>query len=273
MRLVLLSLAFLVFLPLATAAEDDSPLKSLTTGNQSRGWEAVGRLDIAGRVFCTGALIEPDLVLTAAHCMYDGESGRRYDPRDIEFRADWRNGRASAYRSVRRAIPHPDYQYDGVDRSSRIAFDLALLKLDRPVRDDRIRPFSTYGRPRKGAEVGVISYAHDRADSPALQELCYVLARRSGTLILSCEADFGSSGAPVFSIGDDGVARIVSVISAKANLNGRNVSLGTSLEGPLTDLRALMAAEEAQLAAEPPKVRVLKSDHGRDRTGAKFLRP
>ena len=30
--------------------------------------------------------------------------------------------------------------------------------------------------------------------APSLQELCYVLARRSGTLILSCEADFGSSG-------------------------------------------------------------------------------
>ena len=36
------------------------------------------------------------------------------------------------------------------------------------------------------------------------------------------------------------------MISAKADLNGRKVSLGTSLEGPLIDLRALMAAEEAQ---------------------------
>ncbi len=273
MRIVFLFLAFLLLLTFAASAEETSPLKTLTTGNQSRGWEAVGRLDIAGRAFCTGSLIAPDLVLTAAHCMYDGESGRRYEANDIEFRADWRNGRASAYRSVRRAIPHPDYQYAGIDRNTRIAFDLALLKLDRPVSNARIQPLTTDGRPRKGAEVGVISYAHDRAESPSLQELCHVLARRSGTLILSCEADFGSSGAPIFTIGEDGVARIVSLISAKANLNGRKVSLGTSLEGPLTDLRALMAAEEAQLAGEPPKVRVMKGDHGRDRTGAKFLRP
>ncbi len=273
MRLVLIFVAFLALLNLAATAEDNSPLKTLTTGNDSRGWEAVGRLDIAGRAFCTGALIAPDLVLTAAHCMYDSDTGRRYAPAEIEFRADWRNGRASAYRSVRRAIAHPDFRFTGSDRSSRTAYDLALLELDQPVRSARIKPFATDVRPRKGAEVGVVSYAHDRAESPALQELCHVLARRSGTLILSCEVDFGSSGAPIFSVGEDGVARIVSVISAKADLDGRFVSLGTSLEEPLADLRALMATKDAALTAEKPRVQVLSIDQGRDRTGAKFVRP
>ena len=273
MRLTLIFLVFLLGLPLTALAEGETPLKTLITGDDSRGWEAVGRLDMAGEAFCTGALIAPDLVLTAAHCMFNGETGEQYKAGEIEFRADWRNGRASAFRTVRRAIPHPDFRYGGDDQSTRIAFDLALLKLDHPVRNARIVPFATEARPRKGAEVGVVSYAHDRAESPALQELCFVLARRSGTLILSCEADFGSSGAPIFSINDDGLARIVSVISAKAEMGGRTVSLGTSLEQPLFDLHTMMVAEEAVLTSEPPKIRVLKSDPGRDRTGAKFLRP
>jgi len=64
----------------------------------------VGRLELAGRGFCTGALVAPDLVLTAAHCLHDRATGKRIDPARIEFKAGWRNGRAAAYRSVRRAV-------------------------------------------------------------------------------------------------------------------------------------------------------------------------
>ncbi|MFU8882009.1 MAG: S1 family peptidase, partial [Rhodobacterales bacterium] len=39
------------------ASAQDTRLTRLDTGDQTRGWEAVGRLDIDGRGFCTGALI------------------------------------------------------------------------------------------------------------------------------------------------------------------------------------------------------------------------
>jgi len=119
----------------------------------------------------------------------------------------------------------------------------------------------------------VVSYAHDRAESPSLQERCRVLARRSGMLILSCSVDFGSSGAPVFVVDDSGVARIVSVISAKAQIAGRDVALGTRLEKPLGDLMALMANSEAPAA---PKTGVRVLTLGGTSTlggGAKFVRP
>ena len=82
MRAALLSLALTALSALAAMAET-SRLQELATGNDARGWEAVGRLDIDGKGFCTGALIAPDLVLTAAHCMFDGTSSIPLDPTRI----------------------------------------------------------------------------------------------------------------------------------------------------------------------------------------------
>lgn len=257
----------------AVGAQDGSGLKSLMTGNDSRGWEAVGRLDIAGQVFCTGALIAPDLVLTAAHCLFDKASGRRFRPDEIEFLVGWRNGRANAYRGVDRALPHPEFDYHGGDRISRVAYDIAILRLDQPVRNSTVKPFSTGTRPRKGAEVGVVSYAQDRSESPSLQEVCHVLARQSGTLVLSCDVGFGSSGAPIFSIDESGVPQIVSVISAKADVRGRDVALGTSLEKPLNDLIDLMKSTDEVFAVSKPVTRVLTLGGTKNGAGAKFLRP
>lgn len=268
--LILLALTLGFSTPLG--ASDPSGLRSLMTGDDSRGWEGVGRLNIAGESFCTGAMIAENLVLTAGHCLFDKESGRRYEASEIEFLAGWRNGRASAYRGVRRAIVHPDFDFTSIHKTTRVAHDLALLELDQPIRNSTVTPFATDVRPRKGAEVGVVSYAHDRSESPALQEMCHVLARQSGTLVLSCDVDFGSSGAPIF-VHENGEARIVSVVSAKAFVRDVPVSLGTSLEQPLADLMAILDQSDGVFTRVTPTAQRITPQGSRTSGGAKFLRP
>ena len=120
--------------------------------------------------------------------------------------------------------------------------------------------------------MGVVSYAKDRADSPSLQEVCHVLARQRGSLVLSCDVDFGSSGAPIFVI-EDGEARIVSLVSAKAKVRDTPVALGTSLQAPLAELLALRGQSDGVFRKPASVVRRLSLGDAQAETGAKFLRP
>ncbi len=248
----------------ACLAEEDSGLTRLETGDQARGWDAVGRIDFGARGFCTGALIAPDLVLTAAHCLYDKYTGERIDTDEIEFLAGWRNGRAAAYRGVRRAVAHPAYSFGDGARLDRVANDLAVIELDQPIRLPSIVPFATGAVPGRDARVSVVSYGQDRSEAPSLQQSCHVIDGQTGVLILSCAVEFGSSGAPIFAL-IDGVARVVSVVSAKAEYQGNQVALGTQVDASLIEL--LAAVHGGAPAFQSPGA--LERDGG----GAKFVRP
>lgn len=249
-----------------TVAED-TRLKRLDNGDDGRRWEAVGRLDIGGTGFCTGALISEDVVLTAAHCLYDNDTGKAVDISKIEFLAGWRNGRASAYRRVRKSLIHPDYDFNNDVTTDRVRNDIALLELHHPITNARVVPFPTDNQPRKNDQIGLVSYARDRAEAPSLQEICTVLGRDEGALVMSCDVNFGASGSPVFSF-KDGAPHIVSVVSAMAEVDGQQVALGAQLTKALPMMREALQPANRTVG----ETRLFSSGKNRD-TGAKFASP
>jgi len=268
MRRFLLPLFALFLGPAAVLAQ--GPV-GMPTADDAKGWQGVGKLILGDRGFCTGALIGPKLVLTAAHCLYDKETGARTPDAAITFQAGWRNGRAEAYRGVRRSVPHPEYAYEGEDEMGRVAFDLAVLELDQPILLPQLAPFTTDGRPASGTPVSVVSYAQDRAEVPSIEQDCAVIASQASALILTCNIDFGSSGAPVFAL-RDGVPRLVSVISAKAEYEGSKVAVAVPVEAPLAVVMDEIGRDDTAHRATGGVSLIRGGDAGAG-GGAKFVTP
>lgn len=225
MRLLKVVCLIAGLLPSAIAADAVKPRK---IKESLPGEASVGRLMMNGNAMCTGALVSPDLVLTAAHCLYDPYSGRRVDPTKIEFQAGLRQGKAVAVRGVKSATQHPDYRHVRKG-TAQVGHDLALLRLVKPIDKNAVLPMAQDIRLGSGDMLGVLSYNIGNRNDPVLEYPCRVLATQQQTLVMSCDVDFGASGAPVLALRNGKNPSLVSVVSARAAMGGRNVSIGTTL--------------------------------------------
>ena len=236
-----------MLLATSAAAEENSGLYELSTREKLRGFEPVGRVDVENGGFCTGALIAPDLVLTAGHCAV-GQDGNPIDAGRITFRAGLSYGSALVEARIARTIVDPTFRNIEPSPTEMIERDVALLQLADPIPSSVIAPFAV-ARPSNGDEVSVVSYAEGREEALSWQRVCHVIGREERLIGFDCDVSFGSSGAPV--LDRSGYrAKIVSIISSGAEDHGKLISLGMELPEIVDRLKAALRRGDATSVAE-----------------------
>jgi protease YdgD len=219
-----------------------------------RPWSALGRVNAAGTSYCSGTLVGPALVLTAAHCVFDFRNHRWWPVDDISFVAGYLRGKWVATARAKRVIRNQSILF--VDRHpilSAVPEDWALIELDAPIGNVAgWLPLSHAPLPPPGDLTLQAGYRRDRPYAPELSPPCRILESSPDDLIFhDCVVPEGGSGSPLLVV-DGSVLRVIGVHSAQVHrTRGENVQVFsavvpvTAFAGEVPEMPSPSASTEA----------------------------
>ncbi len=160
---------------------------------------------------CTGFLLAPSSVVTAAHCLFSETSRHFVQPSSVHVLSGYTVGSYAGHARV--TAFHVTPGYDPLDETRTAGADWAVLTLDTPLgTPDRLLPLSTSPAPA-GQDIALGGFGQDSEERLQADLHCRILSLAmdgSGRPLLrhTCSATRGTSGAPLLAQAPDGTWRV-----------------------------------------------------------------
>lgn len=206
-------------------------------------WRAIGRVqtELGGR--CTGFLIGPRSVVTAAHCLFLRRPRHYIQPGSVHFVTSYAYGTFAGHSVAVRLSVAPGY--DPMNEGRTAGADWALLTLAAPLGAGG-RTLALAGADVAKAPIALGGYSRDRAEVLDADLDCAISGRGADAegrpLVLhTCSATGGTSGAPLLARSAGGTWDVVGMeIAAAADRGGIAV--------PASAIRVGLATAEPEAA-------------------------
>ncbi len=197
-------------------------------------WRSVGRINHAGfrdLAHCTGTLIAPAAVATAAHCFFHPRSHQRLPLGGFRFVLGYQRGAYLELGRVKCVSIHPAFDPEKRASLHSVSEDVAVAILDRPMAETPIE-LAADEAVKQGVTVSHAGYGRDRPNILSVHPGCRITALHDGGAITDCDTTFGQSGGPVL-IEQQGNYRLAGTMSGFIEDRG-------SVMVPVVQLRTLL---------------------------------